>query len=74
MSALLVEYLWAYIFVILGGNVEQEDVSRKRMTTLVFLLLELSPFILFEIDFVSALYFEYLWNIGMVLGRNVEQD
>ena len=30
-----------------------------RMTTLVFLLLELSPFVLLEIDFVSALYLEY---------------
>ena len=30
-----------------------------RMTTLAFLLLELSPFILFEIDFSSALYLEY---------------
>ena len=26
-----------------------------RMTTLAFLLLELSPFVLFEIDFSSAL-------------------
>ena len=37
--------------------------SRTRMTTLAFLLLELSPFVLFEIDFSSALseYFvEYL--------------
>ena len=30
-----------------------------RMTTLVFLLLELSPFVLFEIDILSALYLEY---------------
>ena len=30
-----------------------------RMTTLSFLLLELSPFVLFEKDFVSALYLEY---------------
>ena len=29
------------------------------MTTLPFLLLELSPFVLFEKDFVSALYLEY---------------
>ena len=28
---------------------------RARMTTLAFLLLELFPFVLFEIDFVSAL-------------------
>ena len=29
--------------------------SHTRMTTLAFLLLELSPFVLFEIDFSSAL-------------------
>ena len=44
-----------------------------RMTTLAFLLLELSPFVLFEIDFSSANW-NSLWNILMVLGRNVEQD
>ena len=31
----------------------------KRMTTLAFLLLELSPFVLFEIDFLFALLLEY---------------
>ena len=30
-----------------------------RMTTLTFLLLELYPFLVFEFDFVSALYIEY---------------
>ena len=44
------------------------------MTTLAFLLLELFPFVLFEIYFVSALYLENPWNILMVLDRNVEQD
>ena len=29
--------------------------SRKRKATLAFLLLELSPFVLFEIDFSSTL-------------------
>ena len=29
--------------------------SHTRMTSLALLLLELSPFVLFEIDFVSAL-------------------
>ena len=48
--------------------------SHTRFTTLAFLLLELSPFVLFEKDFVSALYSNTLWNISMVLGRNVEQD
>ena len=33
--------------------------SHSRMTTLAFLLLELSPFVLFEIDFLSALELEY---------------
>ena len=34
---------------------------RTRMTTLAFLVLELSPFVLFfEIDFVFPLYLKYL--------------
>ena len=33
--------------------------SRTRTTTLAFLLLELSPFVLFEIDCLSTLYLEY---------------
>ena len=37
--------------------------SYTRMTTLAFLLFELSPFILFEIDFVSALYLGYPFGI-----------
>ena len=53
-----------------------------RMTTLPILLLELSPFVLFEKDFVFYLKkilcplcnSNTLWNILMVLGRNVEQD
>ena len=32
--------------------------SRTRMTTLAFLLLELSPFVLFEIDFMFTLQLE----------------
>ena len=63
--------------MILGSNTGPDDVSSTRMTTLAFLLLELSPFVLFEIDFLSALYkcnWNTLWNIPMVLGRNVEQD
>ena len=49
--------LWN-IFMILGRNVEQDqsdDMLRTRMTTLAFLLLELSLFVLFEIDFLSGL-------------------
>ena len=42
--------------------------SHTRMTTLAFLLLELSPFCLKIVcPFVT-------WNILIVLGRNVEQD
>ena len=37
--------------MILGRNVEQGQVT----TTLAFLFLELSPFVLFEVDFLSAL-------------------
>ena len=45
--------LWN-ISVILGRT-GQDNVSPTRMTTLAFLLLELFPFVLFEIDLVSAL-------------------
>ena len=31
----------------------------KRVTTLAFLLLELSPLLVFELDFMSALQLEY---------------
>ena len=33
--------------------------SHTRMITVVLLLLELSPFVLFEIYFMSTLYFKY---------------
>ena len=48
--------LWN-IFMILGRNVEQDQMTCRvpRMAPLLFLLLELSPFVLFEIDFSSAL-------------------
>ena len=45
-----------------------------RMTTLAFLLLNLSPLLVFKFDFLPALQFEYLHNILMILSRNVEQD
>ena len=50
--------------------------SHTRMTTLAFfLLLELSPLLVFEFDFLSLLYnTNTLWNILMILGTNVEQD
>ena len=47
--------LWN-IIMILGRNEElNQNMSCTRMTTLAFLLLELSPFVLFEIDFSSNL-------------------
>ena len=68
--------LWN-IFMILGRNVEQNQmiyVSHTRMTTLAFLLLVLSPFIIFDrlsIDTVSQRPFGIFL---VILGRNVEQD
>ena len=52
--------------------------SRTRMTTLPFLLLALSPFVIFDNDnpLISCplCKSKTLWNIFMILGRNVEQD
>ena len=51
---------------------------RTRMTTLPFLLLALSPFVIFDSDnpLISCplCKSKTLWNIFMILGRNVEQD
>ena len=43
--------------MVLGKNVEQDKTIMycTRMTTLAFLILELFPFVLFEIDFVPPL-------------------
>ena len=52
--------------------------SHIRMTTLPFLLLVLSPFVIFDSDYPLILCLlcksKTLWNIFMILGRNVEQD
>ena len=52
--------------------------SPIRMTFLHFLLLALSPFVIFDSDYVLILCLlrksKTLWNIFMILGRNVEQD
>ena len=52
--------------------------SRTRMTTLPFLLLALSPFVIADSDYplISCLLCKSktLSNIFMILGRNVEQD
>ena len=49
-----------------------------RMTTLPFLLLALSPFVLFDSDNPLIWYAfcksKTLWNFFMILGRDVEQD
>ena len=49
-----------------------------RMTTLPFLPLDLSPFIIFDSDYALILCLlcklNTLWNIFMILGKNVEQD
>ena len=52
----------------------RDDVSRTRMTTLAFLLLELPPFVLFKIDFCPLCNSKTLRNVVIVLFRNVEQD
>ena len=52
--------------------------SHTKMTTLPFLLLALSPFVIFDSDYALILCplckSHTLWNIFMILGRNVEQD
>ena len=52
--------------------------SGTRMTTLPCLLLALSPFVIFDCDnpLISCAFCKSktLWNIFMILGRNVEQD
>ena len=52
--------------------------SRSRMTILPFLLLALSPFVISDSDYPLILCplckSKALWNIFMILGRNVEQD
>ena len=65
------------ILVVLGRNVEQ-DVSHTRMISLPFLLLALSPFVIFDSDYAlissPLCKSNTLWNIFMILGRNVEQN
>ena len=52
--------------------------SRTKMTTLPFLLLALSPFAIFGSDYPLILCplckSKTLWNIFMILARNVEKD
>ena len=52
--------------------------SCTRMTTLPFVLLVFSPFVIFDSDYplilCSLCKSKTLWNIFVILGRNVEQD
>ena len=52
--------------------------SCTRLITLPFLLLALSPFVIFDSDYPLILYplckSKTLWNIFMILDRIVEQD
>ena len=52
--------------------------SRTKMTTLAFFLLALSPFVIFDSDYelirCQLCELNTLWNILMLLGRDVEQD
>ena len=49
--------------------------SNTRMTTSAVLLLELSPLLVFEFDFLNLLCnTNTLRNILVMLGTNVEQD
>ena len=65
------------ILMVLGGT-GQDDVSCTRMTTLSFLHLELSPFVIFDSCYALVSFplsnSNTLGNILMVLGRNNEQD
>ena len=49
---------------------------RTRMTTLPFLLLALSPFVIFCYILTVMIHCKSktLWNIFLIVGRNVEQD
>ena len=52
--------------------------SHTRMTTLPFLVFALSSFVIFDSDhaWISCPFCKLntLWNIFMILDRNVEQD
>ena len=52
--------------------------SRKRITTLPFLLSALSPFVIFDSDYAliscSLSESNTLWNILMIFGSIEEQD
>ena len=55
-----------------------DDMSRTRMTSLPFLLLELSPIVISDSDYLLTscplCKSKTLYNMFMILNRNVEQD
>ena len=67
-------FCWYFV----GMKNRRDDMSCTRMTTLPFLLLALSSFLIFDNDYalISCTLFKSntLLNIFMILGRNVEQD
>ena len=79
MSALKVKDPLEYFYDIwLKCRTGPDNVSCTRMTTLPFLLLALSPFVMSDSVYPLILCplckSKTLWNIFMLLGRNVEQD
>ena len=56
----------------------RDDVSRTRITNLPFLLLALSPFVIFDSDYALISYplckSNTLWNIIRIIDKHAEQD
>ena len=76
MSALIVKYLLKYFYdTWLKCTTGQDDLSRIRMITLAFLLLELSPFVFFlKLISCPLCHSNTFLNNLMIFGWNVEQD
>ena len=64
--------------MVFGRNVENDNIFCTRMTAPAFLLLELSPFVIYDSDYAliscPLCKLNTFWNIFMILGRNVERD
>ena len=64
--------------MMLGRNVKQDQIKMlTKMRTLPFLRLALSPFVIFDSDYAliscHLCKSKTLWNIFLIIGRNVEQ-
>ena len=63
--------------MVLGQNVEQDEMTCRVQEWQVFLLLAFSPFVIFDTEkpLVSCplCKSKNFWNIFVILGRNVEQ-